>query len=62
MCTAYKTHPREYRSDAGVKVDSRAYSGAVVSVGLTDDSYLGNPASIVSEAAGEGQLRDKRIS
>jgi len=31
MCSAKSTHPSEYRSDAGVKLESRAYSGAVVS-------------------------------
>jgi hypothetical protein len=31
MCSAKRTHPREYRSDAGVRLESRAYSGAVVS-------------------------------
>jgi hypothetical protein len=28
MCSAKSTHPREYRSDAGVRLESRAYSGA----------------------------------
>jgi hypothetical protein len=31
MCRAKSTQPREYRSDAGVRLESRAYSGAVVS-------------------------------
>jgi hypothetical protein len=31
MCSAKSTHPREYRSDAGVRLESRAYSGAAVS-------------------------------
>jgi hypothetical protein len=62
MWTANRTHPSEYRSEAGVRVESRAYSGATVSTCFTDQSYLNNPASIGSEAADEGQLRDRHIS
>jgi len=65
MCSAKSTHPREYRSDAGVKLESRAYSGAVVSDFRSlacEWANLDNLTSIVFEVVNERPLPGRHIS